>query len=139
MFRIISSLSLHRKALGGRKYNIYDLACFLCLANSALCSEVRRKARPTGIFKRGSRYHVQRCKNKKTVYLGSCGTLTEAKKLYARGVRVVRKKLKQLVYLVGNSYIAHVREGGARKHLGAFRSRTAALAAIRQYHSRRAR
>ena len=139
LFRIISSLRLHRKALGGRKYNIYDLACFLCLASSALSREVRRKAPPTGIFRRGSRYHVQRCMNMKTVHLGTCGTLSEAKELYARGVRMVRKKLKQLVYLHRNSYIAHVREGGARKHLGAFRSKTAALAAIRQYHSRLAR
>ena len=141
MFCIISSLRLHRKALGGWKYNIYDLVCFLCLASSALCREVsgRYKTPPTGIRRRGSRYHVQRCINMRTVHLGTCGTLSEAKELYARGVRVVRKKLKQLVYRHRNSYTAYVRERGVRQYLGAFRSKTAALAAIRQYQSRRGR
>ena len=49
----------------------------------------------------------------------------------------VRKKRKQLVYRHRNSYTAYVRERGVRQYLGAFRSKTAALAAIRQYQSRR--
>lgn len=76
----------------------------------------------------------------RTVHLGTCGTLSEAKELYARGARTgVRKKLKQLVYRHRNSYTAYVRERGVRQYLGAFRSKTAALAAIGQYQSRQGR
>ena len=70
----------------GRKYSLFDLVCFLCLASNAIRSElktVQRRSTRAGIVQRGSRFLVQHWDGGRMRYLGSVGTLREARSLYA--------------------------------------------------------
>ena len=135
------------KALG-REYSIYDLVCFLCLAAGELRKEVaasRRRKVCKGILRRGGRYLVQRYDGARTRYIGSCDSLGEAKKLYARGTRSRMAKSGQRarivksaqrarmrgVYPFRDKYQAFLWRDGVRVYVGLYRSKAAAAAAIR--------
>ena len=75
----------------GRAYSLYDLSCFLCLSVAALRREVdivRRRAVCKGIHRRGDRYLVQVYDGTRSRYIGSRGSVSAAKRLYARTVKL---------------------------------------------------
>ena len=70
----------------GRKYSLFDLVCFMCLVSKEIRDElktVERRSQRAGIVQRGSRFLVQHRVRGCMRYLGSVGTLREARALYA--------------------------------------------------------